>query len=316
MPAISLLMQKIVTIGGGTGHYQILRGLKNYECELTAIVNMSDNGGSTGILRDEYGVLPPGDVRQCLIALADENESDVLKYLFNYRFNGEEKHNLGNLILTSLSEKYGPVQAIKEAGKLLHIKGKVLPVTIDDVTLCAETNVGVIRGESNISFLKNKEIQIQNLFYEPQAYLFKDSAEAIRYAQKVVICAGHLYGSILPNSIVEGMRECLAESKSQKIYICNLFTHDGTHKFHASDFANEIEKYFGIVLDKIIINTRIPSEETRKKYLSENSTFVEDDFSLTDKRIIRGDFVREYPQERKTLLRHVPEKIAREIIAV
>lgn len=311
-------MQKIVTIGGGTGHYQILRGLKNYDCDLTAIVNMSDDGGSTGILRDEYGVLPPGDVRQCLIALANDEETEDLKFIFNYRFNSESKHNLGNLILTALEDKYGNVNAIKKVGKLLRIRGNVLPVTVDNVTLCAETFKGnIIRGESRVSYPEDKTVRIKRLFYEPEAFVYHESAEAIRHADKIIICAGHLYGSILPNSAVTGMQETLQESKnSKKIYVCNLFTSEGTFGFKASDFIQEIEKSFGINLDYILINNRVPSRETRIKYLSEQCEFLEDNLPSNDHRIIRGDFVGEFPQERKTLFRHVPEKIGRAIMCL
>lgn len=309
-------MQKIVTIGGGTGHYQILRGLKNYECEITAIVNMADDGGSSGILRDEYGVLPPGDARQCLLALADEDESETLRYLFNYRFNGEKIHNLGNLIITALSEKYGPAIAIKEAGKILNIKGKVLPVTIDNVKLYAElSNKEIIQGESNISNPEKINSEIKRLFCEPKPFLYKEVAKSISEADKIIICPGDLYGSIIPNLIVSGMSDALKNSKAKKIYICNLFTKGYTSNFKASDFLNEIEKYAEIKMDYILLNSGKPSEETLKKYNSENSSLVENNLSNTPN-IILGEFVREYPSERKTLFRHIPEKIARQIISI
>ena len=306
-------MQKIVTIGGGTGQFQILKGLNNYECEITAVSNMADNGGSSGKLMDDYGILPPGDIRQCMVALGD---NDFLRKLFSYRFGKGEQHNLGNLILTALSDIYqDPVKAIKQASIHLGVEGKVLPVTIDKTILCAKTNKGkILEGESNLDSF-SKEDSIKSIFYKKEPFLYKEVAEEIRNADKIVICSGDLYRSIIPNLIVNGMKEALLESSAMKIYVCNLFTKIGTYNFKASDFVKEIEKYSGICFDKIIFNTQIPSEKVRKEYLSENSLFVEDDLGKDD-RVVRGNYVAEYFNERKTLFRHIPEIIAREIIAL
>ncbi len=308
-------MQKIVTIGGGTGHFQILRGLKNYECEITAIVSMSDDGGSSGRLRDEYGILPPGDVRQCMIALASESESKILRELFGYRF--KDGHNLGNLIITALTSIYGDSSAaIKEAGKLLKIKGRVLPITIDSSILIGESeNDEIIRGESRLDVFSNLQYKIKKIYHEPKSFLYFEAGEAIRKADKIIICPGDLYGSILPNFIVEGVPKALQESRGKKIYVVNLFTKEGTYNFNASDFLNEVEKYSGVEMDKIIINSSKLSDEVLNKYLSEKSKLVKDDLG-DDLRIIRGEFAAEYLSEIKTILRHIPERIAREIIAV
>jgi uncharacterized cofD-like protein len=306
-------MQKIVTIGGGTGQFQILKGLRNYDCEITAISNMSDDGGSSGKLRDEYGILPPGDIKQCMVALAEDS---FLRELFNYRFDKGDRHNLGNLILTALISNYkDPVRAIKEVCKHLGVKGKVLPVTTDKVVLCAKTKNGdVLRGESNLDSFSDTD-SIKEVFYEPEPFLYKETGKSIREADKIIICSGDLYRSIIPNLMIKGMSEALKDSSAMKIYVCNLFTKRGTYNFKASDFVREIEKYSGIIIDKIILNIQIPSEEVRKKYLEEDSIFVENDLE-DDERIVKGDYVDEYPQERKTLFRHIPEKIAREIISL
>jgi uncharacterized cofD-like protein len=307
-------MQKIVTIGGGTGHFQILRGLKNYECGITAIVNVSDDGGSSGKLRDEYGILPPGDARQCMVALADEDESKLLRDMFSFRF--KDGHNLGNLMITALAGISGSsAQAIKDASKLLNIKGNVLPVTTDDVILHGETFDGkILKGQTEVSYPKDKNSTIKRIFNVPEAFLYKEAGEAIRNADKIVICPGELYGSILPNFIVGGVREALQESKAKKIYVCNLFTKEGSYNFKAGDFVREIEKYAGIKIDKIIIGISRPSVDALRKYLGENSKLVEDNLG-SDERVIRGDYAAEYPSAEKTLLRHVPEKIARAIMA-
>ncbi|MCX8159055.1 MAG: YvcK family protein [Candidatus Pacearchaeota archaeon] len=308
-------MQKIVTIGGGTGHFQILRGLKNYECDITSIVNVSDDGGSSGRLQDEYGILPPGDARQCMVALADDNEAKLLRDLFSFRL--KDGHNLGNLIITALASISGSsAQAIKEAGKLLRIKGKVLPVSTDEVVLHAETGDGMfLQGQTEISYPRDKNTKIKEIFHVPEAYLYKEAGDAIRNADKIVICPGELYGSILSNFIVKGMREALQESKATIIYVCNLFTKEGTYNFKASDFVREIEKYSGVEIDYIIVNVGKPSQDVLQKYLGENSQLVEDDLG-DDERVVRGNYVSEYPSMERTILRHVPEKIAREIISL
>src|SRR3989338_7421607 len=308
-------MQKIVTIGGGTGHFQVLKGLKNYECDIAAIVNMSDNGGSSGRLRDEYGILPPGDVRQCIIGLANEGRSERLRELFMHRF--KDGHNLGNLIIAALTEICGgEAAAIKEASRILQIRGNVLPVTINDCVLIGETNKGeILKGESKINSPSDPFIKILNLYHEPKSFLYHEAGKAIRMADKIIVCPGDLYGSLLPNFIVEGMKDALKESNGIKICVVNLFTKQGTYNFKASDFVKEVEKYSGVKMDKIIVNKKNPSQEVINEYFSEHSKLVDDDLG-DDPRVIRGEFAAEYLSEPKTILRHIPEKIAHVIFSL
>lgn len=307
-------MEKIVTIGGGTGQFQILKGLRDCECEITAITNVSDNGGSSGRLIDEYGILPPGDIRQCLVALANKRDEKTLRELFNYRL--KDGHSMGNLIITALADISGDfISGVKETGKLLNIAGQVLPVSSNKLKIYAETMDGkILNGEEEVSYSKENS-RVKRLFAKDKVFLLKDAGEAIRNADKIIICAGDLYGSILPNFLVQGMLEALQESSAKKIYVCNLFTKQGTENFKARDFVNEIEKYSKIKLDKIIINSRTPSPEVLKKYLQEESSFVEDNLG-DDPRAVRGDYVAEYPFERKTIFRHVSEKIAQAILEI
>ena len=304
-------MQRILTIGGGTGHFQILRGLKNYECDLTAIVNMADDGGSSGRLRDEYGILPPGDARQCIVALANDSESRILREVFSFRL--KDGHNIGNLMITALANITGSsAQAIKEAGKLLNIKGKVLPVTADNVVLYGETLDGkLLNGESEITNL-NERCRIKRIYNSPEAFLYGEVGEEIRRADKIVICPGDLYGSIIPNFITRGMPEALGDSHAKLIYICNLFTRGATFGFNLADFVAEIERYSGAKMDKILINNLRPKQDVLDKYLGENSKLVENDLK-DDPRVISGSYAEVYPSVEKTILRHVPEKIAREV---
>lgn len=305
-------MQKIVTIGGGTGQFQILKGLRNCECEITAVTNISDDGGSSGKLIDEYGILPPGDLRQCLVALADEGERKVLRELFSYRL--KEGHCLGNLIITALTDISGNfVSAIKETGKILGIRGVVLPVSNHESKIYGETVDGeILEGESAISG-PGKPIKIKRIFVKEDSFLLREVGEAIRNADKIVICSGDLYGSIIPNFLIKGMNEALAESHAKKIYVCNLFTKRSVHGFKVSDFVSEVEKYSGVKLDKVIVNSKKPSLEVLQKYKEEESSFVEND--LNDSRVILGDYVGEFPFERRTIFRHVPEKIAKAILS-
>lgn len=307
-------MQKIITIGGGTGHFQVLRGLKNYECDITAIVNMSDNGGSSGRLRDEYGVLPPGDARQCLIALAGDR-SGLLRRVFSYRL--KDGHSLGNLIIAALSDgQINNAEGIEAAGELLQIEGRVYPVTTDSNQLIGKTHDGrILRGEEAVNYPKDPNTRISEVYLEPDAFLYRKAGNAIKEADKIVICPGCLYGSIIPNFLVRGMSNALQNSNAQKIYVCNIVTKEGDFDFKAGDFVREIEKYSGAKMNKIIINTRKYSAGVIEKYFSEHSRLVEDDLS-NDERIIRGEFAAEYLSEPKTILRHVPEKIAHIIIGL
>ncbi|MBI2047421.1 YvcK family protein [Candidatus Pacearchaeota archaeon] len=312
-------MKTIVTIGGGTGSYTVLRGLKNYTSSLEAVVSMADDGGSSGELRDEFGVLPPGDVRRCLIALADDSKSDTFRRLFEYRFDGKnQKHNLGNLIMIALeSIKGSPVLAIKEAERILNITGRVLPVTIDDTTLYAELENGyVIKGESNISYQKINS-KIKRLWSEPPAFIYRETQEALENAGMIVICPGDLYGSIIPNFLVKGAIEAIKNSNAKKVFVCNLVTKKHIEGFTAKDFFREIEKHLGKnVLDYVIINTKRPSEDVVKKYESEGLSFVEPDIEDSYYKVIKGEFLAEVKSEFKTIARHDPQKLAKAIMSL
>jgi uncharacterized cofD-like protein len=311
-------MKKVVTIGGGTGQYNLLSGLKNYDFDLTAIVNVVDSGGSSGKLRVEFGILPPGDIRNCLVALSDDSHVKDLADLFSYRFvndqDGGLNHNLGNLILTALSKKYGDMaQATKVAGSLLNIKGNVLPVSIDKTHLGAEFDSGEkIVGEDKITSCSKSLGKIKNVFLEPSAYIYKDSAKAIRDADLIVICAGEIYGSIIPNFLVKGFKEAIMDSKAKIVYVCNLVTKQGTYGFKASDFVSEIEKYLEREVDFIICNTKKPTQKIVDKYLAEESFFVECD--MDSLKIIKEDLLVEFEVGNLITARHDADKVSRIIM--
>lgn len=313
-------MKKIVTIGGGTGSYQVLRGLKEYTSNITAIVSMFDSGGSSGRLRDEYGVLPPGDARRCLIAL--EKEPSVVRQIFEYRFQeGELKgHNLGNLILTGLTKIRGSdAEAIKQATKLLNVKGTVLPVTIDNCHLCARLeNKQIVEGETNIDVPKHDpNLKIEEIFLKPEAYLYEECIEPIMQADSIIIGPGDLYTSVLPNILVKNMPEVLKRSSAKKIYMCNLMTkHGETDGYKASHFVRGVEKYLGKnVLNHVVVNTQRASENLLKHYAeTEHAHLVEIDAELRK----LGYEVREEDiiTEEGNLIRHDPKKTARVIMSL
>jgi len=197
-------MKKIVVIGGGTGTFTVLRGLKEYPYDISAVVSMFDSGGSAGILRDEHGILPPGDIRKCLVALSHGEQEKTLRELFNYRFKSGDSlkgHTFGNILLTALTELHkSEDKAIKIAGKLLNIQGKVLPVSLEQSHLCVELEDGsIIEGEVNIDIPKHDgNLRIKKAFLKPEVRGTSEAIDAILDADMVVIGPGDLYTSIIP----------------------------------------------------------------------------------------------------------------------
>lgn len=260
--------RQIVVIGGGTGSFSVLKGLKNYVHNLTALVNMADDGGSTGLLRDELGVLPPGDVRQCLVALSN---SEKVRDLFNYRFDEGSLtgHAFGNIFLTALEKMTGSfAEAVDVAGEVLHITGKVVPVTLSDVRLMMQFDDGeVMKGEFRIGHAHFRSMR-PKIWLEPAAVLNPAAKEAIEQAGLIVIAPGNLYATLGSALAVPGMREALANAKAKKAYICNLVTKPGqTDGFTAVDYAAEIERLAGVpFLDYVLFNNHEPSSDLIQKY--------------------------------------------------
>jgi uncharacterized cofD-like protein len=311
----------IVVIGGGTGIHSLLRGLKRYTDNITAIVTMMDSGGSSGRLRDEFGHLPPGDSRQALIALiADERSSLLLRQLFNYRFSkgtGLEGHSFGNLFLTALTDITGGVdKAIAQAGRLLDIRGKVLPVTLTHSNLIAKLEDGTeLVGEDKIDVRTEKaDVPIDYVYLDPKAYAYPPAIEAIEEAEVIVLGPGDLYTSVIPNLLVEGIPEAINYSKAKKVYICNLMTkHGESDGFAASDFIKEIKNYLeNGRLDFVVVNKSDFPGKILKRYEREKAFPVEADLNQCNKlaeKVIVKDLV-----AGGNLVRHDEGKIARVII--
>lgn len=257
----------MVVIGGGTGSFTLLSGLKNYVQDITALVNMADDGGSTGQLRDELGVLPPGDVRQCLVALSD---SPKVRDLFNYRFDDGvlKGHAFGNLFLTALEKMTGSfAEGVDLASEVLNITGNVEPATLTNVTLCAEGVDGSpVKGEFVIS--QTDIAKRPKIWLEPSADVNPAAVDAIMKADMVVIAPGNLYGSLAPALVIEGIQQALQQTKATCVYVCNLVTKPGpTHGMMVHDFASEIERLAGgEFLDYVVLNKEAPSPELLDKY--------------------------------------------------
>lgn len=309
-------MKTYTVIGGGTGSYTVLRGLKQYCTNINAIVSMFDSGGSTGVLRDEFGHLPPGDVRRCLLALSNDGEqTKIIRDLFEYRFErgaGFRGHSFGNLLLTALTEIYGKEDlAINKMGSLMQINGKVIPVTLDNRHLCAQLADGhVIIGEKNIDVPKHDaNITIEKAFLDAPATINPDAEKALKESDVIIIGPGDLYTSIIPNFLVKGMKKAITESKAKKVFIVNLMTKFGeTNNFTAYDFVKTLEKYTGEgIIDTVICNNSVFHPETLHKYEKEKAYPVICDASRIDNiEVIEEDLIFDF-----SLIRHDPEKLAR-----
>ncbi|MDP2736359.1 MAG: YvcK family protein [bacterium] len=271
--------QKIVTIGGGSGSFMVLTGLKKYPVDLSAVVSMADDGGSSGVLRDELGVLPPGDVRQCLVALS--KSSLILRELFNYRYasGGLKGHSFGNIFLSTLEKVSGGLdKAIKEASHILHIKGQVLPVTLKNTRLVAVLKNGrKIIGENKIYGNSADLLNLKKLYLEPAITVNPEVVAVIRQADKIIINPGDLYSSLIPNFLVKGLSEAIKKAKAKVICVSNLMTKPGqTDNFTLVDYVKTLEKYLGRgAIDYVIYNKEKPDEKLLKKYLRQGENLVQ-----------------------------------------
>jgi uncharacterized cofD-like protein len=285
-------MKKVVTIGGGTGSFMLLSGLKKYPIELSAIVSMADDGGSTGILRDELGVLPPGDVRQCLVALSES--SDMLRDLMNYRFTegGLKGHSFGNIFLSALEKITGSfAEGVEEAAQILNVKGEVVPVTEVDTTLKVQLKNGkVLEGEHEIN--TNEKVQklgIKKAFLEPAAKANKRALQKILEADLIVIGPGNHYCSIVPNLLVKGISEAIRKSKAKVVYNCNLINKRGhTDGFTLDDYVREINGYLGAErIDFATFNTGKPAKKLIEYYSVKDGELVTFDSTEQEERRYR-----------------------------
>jgi uncharacterized cofD-like protein len=323
---------KIAVIGGGTGSFTLLSELKNHTKQLAAIVNMADDGGSTGVLRDELGALPPGDVRQCLVALSD---SPKIRDLFNYRFEQGtfDGHSFGNILLTALEKATGSFsEAVETASEILRITGTVIPATLDNVRLKMEW--------SDVSLVLNGERVIDAEYYRydprkadltltPKASANPLAILAIEQADIVVVAPGDLYSSLGPLLVIDGIADALKKTKATCVYVCNLVTkHGQTAGFSVSDHANEIERFVGgAFLDYVLFNEQKPSPRVASRYKAEKAFLVDADVKSLKKasyRALGGNFLGdlatysavEVKTVKRSLIRHDADAVARAIISL
>jgi uncharacterized cofD-like protein len=315
-------MKKVVTIGGGTGSFNLLSGLKQYPLDLTSIVTTFDSGGSTGVLRDEFGTLPAGDVRRALVALAPEREDQFLRELFQVRFEAPgsslHNHSFGNLFLLAAERvTNSKEEGIKEIAKLFSLKGRVLPISTDNAHLCVGLENGeVIKEEANIDDPKHDgSIKVIKAWLEPEAALHQEAKEAIVFADYIIFGPGDLYTSIVANTLVSGFRDALKESSAKTIFVSNIMSKWGeTHGMEAHSYAETLLSYIGREkFDAVFVNEGSIDEEMRTRYKEQHKEMV-----ILDKQkmeacadtIVSKDFM-----SHADVARHNSEKTAAAIVA-
>ena len=315
--------KKIVVIGGGTGSSVALRGLKSYDVDLTAIVTMFDSGGSTGILRDEFGYPPLGDIRQCLVALSPEENDRVAAFnsALDFRFDSGSSlrgHSVGNLVLAALTTVYHGVQgAIDEMSRMMQLQGQVVPVTLNEAHLCALLVDGqVIRTESAIDLRGGNGPRIDKVFLDADVKANPRALDAIINADVILLGPGDLYTSVIPNLLVDEIRQAICDTQAPVIYACNLMTKLGeTAGYSCSMFAGEVVRYIGSrKLDYLLVNTGIFSDEVLSGYADEMAAPVELDNGDTEKfaqEIVLSDLARAEGLK----VRHNSETLARIVMS-
>lgn len=324
------LKKKIVVIGGGTGSFTVLSGLKKYDdIELTAVVSMVDDGGSTGILRDEQGVLPPGDIRQCLVALS--LESGLMRELFNFRFSkgGLKGHNFGNLFISAIEKITGDFnKSLEMISEVLKVKGFVVPVTLDKVRLVAELKNGKkLYGEGDISdYQMISRFGVKKIYLNKKVKPNKKAIKAIKEADLIVVGPGSFYSSLIPNFLIPGIAKVFSEAKAKKVFICNIMNKYGhTDDFSVKDFIEGIEKFTGPkAFDFVVYNTKLPSKTLLKKYVDEGEPVCLSNEKINKKRkLIGADLLNKEAKKavkgdilQRTLIRHDSDKLAKVILNI
>ncbi|HET9741591.1 MAG TPA: YvcK family protein [Terriglobales bacterium] len=323
---------RIVAMGGGTGLSTILRGLKRYVphnvndvpdnaadssriADLTAIVTVTDDGGSSGRLRKEFNILPPGDIRNCLVALSEDEA--LLSRIFQYRFDtgaGLEGHNFGNLFVTALAAVTGDfAEAVRESSKILATRGTIFPSTVSNVQLEASMDDGsVVFGETNITASKHRIVRLRMVPEDAQP--LPQSLEAIAEADMITIGPGSLFTSLVPNLLVHGIPEAIAASKAVKVYVCNLMTQaNESLGLTAADHISKLYEHAGKpIFDYAIVNTAPISGSLQAKYALEGASKIVVDCEAIEAlgvRCIMGNFVAE-----GGVVRHATDRVAAELL--
>lgn len=312
------MKRKVVVIGGGTGLSVLLRGLKTFPLDLSAIVTVADDGGSSGRLRDELNIPPPGDVRNVLLALSEAEP--LFNALMQHRFkngNGLSGHSLGNLIIAAMTDITGDFfKAVTEFSRVMNVKGKILPASNQSIVLHAVMADGtVVTGESKIPLMKK---QIKKVFLTPHDIKpLPETLKAIHEADLIVLGPGSLYTSILPNLLVPGIAEAIKRANAKKVYICNVMTQQGeTDNYRASDHVKALTEHVGnSLVDTIIVNDALIPEDIAALYALEGAKPVECDVDRLKSLgldIIKGTFI----QQDHKLIRHDTKKVSRVLLSL
>lgn len=326
--------KKVVVIGGGTGTYTVLSGLKKYPLDLSVVVSMTDSGGSNRVLRDEFGLLPTSDIRQCMVALASDDSDENLRKLFTYRYTagvGISGMTFGNLFMAALTDIYGSQQkAIQKTCEILGVKGNILPVTFDNSHLVARYENGQqVLGEHYIDEPEPEiaDYKIVQLEVIPKATANPEAIKAIKNADLIVIGPGDLYTSIICNLVVDRIAKAIKNSKAKKLYILNLMTRFGqTDHFSAYNHIQELEKYLGTnVIDICLVNSGLKFPKgILKRYREEKAYPVKDDLNgklklkVVRRNLIANDVFTKPKSDRlhRSLIRHDPNKLAKVIMSL
>lgn len=314
---------KVVAVGGGTGLSTMLRGIKLYTKNIDVIVTVADDGGSSGMIREELHILPPGDIRNCLTSLADAEP--LMRELFRYRFKSGrlEGQSFGNLFIAAMCDLTGDFEtAIEKMSSVLAVTGNVLPVTKDNINLKATMQNGsVVVGESRIpDEAMSQGTAISKIELEPKdAKAFDKCIKAIENADIIVLGPGSLYTSIIPNLLVDGITSAISQSKAKKVYVCNMMTQPGeTSGYSAYDHLAAIVEHMGLnCIDYCIANSAPILEDALKKYLRKNADSVEPDranFENIPTELVTADLL--YVDEEKMILRHDYIKLAQLILSL
>ena len=307
--------KKIVVLGGGTGQSVLLSGLKRFPFDITAVVSVCDDGKSTGKLRKEFNIPAMGDVRRVLIALSETE--DIVGKLVNYRFKTDgdfDGHTVGNIMLTALTDIYGSMSlGIKHIAKILNLKGTVLPLTDDNVTLMGEMEDGsIVEGEHHIT-LSNKKIK--RVFYKDKAHVNKEVITKIKEADAIILSMGSIYTSIIPNLLCKEVINAIDNSDAKIIYVCNIFTQPGeTDGFKASDHVKLLNSYLGKrKIDTVITNSEKISKKIQKKY----ENLEQKDVVLVDDKNIECENVKKpLVKIEDEMMRHDSVKLGLEIMNI
>jgi uncharacterized cofD-like protein len=337
--------KKIVVIGGGTGTAVVLSGLKQYpELEITAIVVVTDDGGSTGRLRDEFGFLPAGDLRQCLAALATGNNEELIRDILLYRFSKKSSlagHNLGNLILTALEDlaqkrKDSPARAIEIASRVFETAGRVYPISEHPADLVIDYQNEQIIGEKNLDNPQFGGRQIKKISLKKKQKIYHRAERAIEEADLIILGPGDLYASLLANTLVEGFAQAMQKNQKKAgkfVYVLNLMTHfSQTHQMTALDHLSEVTKYCQRQPDYILINKEKVAPKILKHYASQNEWPVVDDLNQAKKKktsaidwtklsikrhhLLSTILVKNEPSHSHSLLRHDRNKLAKALLKI